>query len=101
MSTINWFIKPTLWGSPRTSGLASAWVRAAGHVRELFPRGGGGEDHAWAALNEHLLRDIGETRASAENELLHSVWNAPLGALGNHKQADGRSRVAFRTSPLG
>jgi hypothetical protein len=100
MSTINWFIKPTLWSSPTASRLASAWARAAGRVWELSRRGGG-EGYSWAALNEHLLHDIGETRASAENELLHSPWNAPLGTLGAHKQADSRPLVAFRTSPLG
>jgi len=86
MSTINWFIKPTHSGSPTRFDFGSLWVRVANTIRAMFWRDGGSRDLAWCALNEHLLHDIGETRASAENELLRSPWNAPLGTLGGYAQ---------------
>jgi hypothetical protein len=91
MSTINWFSKPTHSGSPTRFDFGSAWVRVADTIRAMFWRGGRSKDLAWCALNEHLLHDIGETRASAEYELLRSrPWNAPLGTLGGYGQAGGR-----------
>ena len=97
MSTINWFTKPTHSDSPTRKDFGAAWVKIADRIRESFWRGGRSEDLAWSALNEHLLQDIGETSASAESELLRSLWTAPLG----RGQVDGRPLFAFRTSPLG
>jgi hypothetical protein len=34
-----------------------------------------------AGLNDHLLADIGETRAEAEAEAARCVWRTPLGTM--------------------
>jgi len=96
MSTINRFIKPTHSGSPTRFDFGSPWVRVADTIRAMLWRDG--KDLAWCALNEHLLHDIGETRASAENELLRSPWNAPLGTLGGYAQVGGRPVFRGRDS---
>jgi hypothetical protein len=101
MSTINWFTKPTHSGSPTRSNFGSAWIKIADRIRESFWRRDRSKDLAWSTLNEHLVHDIGETRASAEIELLRSPWNAPLGTLGGKAHVEGRPLLAFRTSPLG
>ena len=36
-------------------------------------------DPVWFGLNDHLLADIGETRAEAGAEAARCVWHAPLG----------------------
>jgi len=38
-------------------------------------------DPVWFGLNDHLLADIGETRAEAEAEAARCVWPTPLGAM--------------------
>src|SRR5271168_1992660 len=38
-------------------------------------------DPLWFGLNDHLLADIGETRAEAEAEAERCVWPTPLGSM--------------------
>jgi len=38
-------------------------------------------DPVWFGLNDHLLADIGETRAEAEAEAARCVWRTPLGTI--------------------
>jgi hypothetical protein len=38
-------------------------------------------DPVWFGLNDHLLADIGETRAEAEAEAARCVWRTPLGTM--------------------
>ena len=38
-------------------------------------------DPVWFCLNDHLLADIGETRAEAEAEAARCVWRTPLGTM--------------------
>jgi hypothetical protein len=101
MSTINWFTRPTYWNTLSRNGFASAFVRAALRIRASFWRHGWNEDVAWSALNDHLLRDIGETRASAQSVRMSHPSIAPLGTVGGHAHSDGRPLLSFRTSPLG
>jgi hypothetical protein len=98
MSTINWFIKPTNSGSSTRFDFGYPWVRVADTIRAMFWRDGRGRDLAWCALHERLLHDIGETLASAENELLRSPWKAPLGTLGFYAQVVGRPVFTGRDS---
>jgi hypothetical protein len=37
-------------------------------------------DPVWFGLDDHLLADIGETRADAEAEAVRCVWRTPLGS---------------------
>jgi len=96
MSTINWFIKPMHSGSPARLDFDSAWLWVGNIVRAMLGRDGGSKGLAWCVLNEHLLRDIGETRTSAEIELLRNSWNVPLGTLGGGVQVGGQSAVRGR-----
>jgi hypothetical protein len=89
---INRFIKLTHSGSPTRLNFDSAWVWVANTIRAMFWRNGRSKGLAWCALNEHLLRDIGETCASAEIELLRSSWSAPLETLDGGVQV-GRQSV--------
>jgi uncharacterized protein YjiS (DUF1127 family) len=38
-------------------------------------------DPVWFGLNDHLLADIGETRADADVEAARWVWRTPLGTM--------------------
>jgi hypothetical protein len=38
-------------------------------------------DAVWFGLNDHLLADIGETRAEAEAVAASRIWRMPLGAI--------------------
>jgi hypothetical protein len=64
--------------------------------RRLFRR----PDPRWHELSLHMLADIGETPASADQEALRNPFDPPLGQIGCGK-IDGRSLFARRTSPLG
>ena len=101
ISTINSFIEPTLSDSATARGRGATWLGAIEGVWARIGRRRRSDRLDWSALNEHLLQDIGETRASADSELLRRPWNAPLGTLGCHEQPNGRSLLAFRTSPMG
>ena len=62
-----------------------AWNRAIATVVESILRTASRAfrrpDPVWFGLNDHLLADIGETRAEAEVEAARCVWRTPLGAM--------------------
>jgi hypothetical protein len=54
-------------------------------------------DPVWFGLNDHLLADIGETRAKADAEAARSFWNAPPGTMadGATSRDPARPRLPF------
>jgi uncharacterized protein YjiS (DUF1127 family) len=75
--------KPDEWSfRMSTMSLSALWSRAGKSARHLdgFLRHRGlvRSRRALVRLDDHLLRDIGLTRAQAEAEALRPVWDAPL-----------------------
>ena len=62
-----------------------SWARAIAAVVEsilrIASRTFRRPDPVWFDLNDHLLADIGETRAEAEAEAARCVWRTPLGTM--------------------
>jgi hypothetical protein len=63
--------------------MARGWHRARRHRREL------------AALSDHMLRDIGLSRADVEREALRPFWQ-PV----DHAALERQRRLAWRRTPL-
>ena len=64
---------------------APAWARAIAafveSILRIASRTFRRPDPVWFDLNDHLLADIGETRAEAEAEAARCVWRTPLGTM--------------------
>jgi hypothetical protein len=68
------------YGSPfRISNRAMATV--VENILRIASRTCRRPDPVWFDLNDHLLADIGETRAKAEAEAARCVWRTPLGTM--------------------
>jgi hypothetical protein len=63
----------SLLGSSNRGGRREHSPHQQPHFRRL--------DLVWFDLNDHLLADIGETRAEAEAEAARCVWRTPLGTM--------------------
>lgn len=63
-----------------TSAFAGPQVPGWRHVlqRALAAAAAHRQRQALSKLDDHLLSDIGLTRAEAEAEATHGIWNAPL-----------------------
>ena len=48
-------------------------------IRRIASRAFRRPDPVWFGVDDHLLADIGETRAEAEVEAARRVWRTPLG----------------------
>jgi hypothetical protein len=82
----------------RRRNFGLGWLGTAGRVWAYLWRSVQGT--ACSAANEHLLKDIGETRSHAEIEALQSMTNAPLGSLGLQSESNKRPLFSSKLSPL-
>ena len=81
---------------------ARAFNRAISTAVESILRIAGGAlrrpDQAWFSLNDHLLADIGETRADAEAEAARCVWRTPLGTMADGVISQDLAKPRLRSS---
>jgi hypothetical protein len=54
----------------------------------------------WFGLNNHLLADIGETRAEAEAEAARCVWRTPLGTMADRVISQHSTKPRLPSSRL-
>ena len=54
----------------------------------------------WLGLNDHLLADIGETRAEAEFEAVRRAWRTPLGTIAGDGISQDLAKLRLPSSRL-
>ena len=72
---------PQARGGFRFGACNRAFATIVESILRLASRAFRRPDPVWFCLNDHLLADIGETRAEAEAEAARCVWRTPLGTM--------------------